>query len=412
MCSPKEGIEYMNNAPYLIQNIINCYKDQLLAKPMPLKHIKAVEAISSCRTTECGVSVYECDDKLTETHIPHSCRHRSCWLCASRRRYQWVEEQQQRLLDCPHFHCVFTLPHEYHGLWQYNQRWFVDTFFDVVRSTLMDLLKDKAEHGLVPGILMAMHTWGRQLALHPHIHCVVTGGGMNKSGQWVSTGKYLLPARQLRALYRGRFQDRIKMAYAAGELTLPPDQSGRDFLVLYKSTYKKTWCVQIEEQYAHGRGVLKYLSRYLRGGPINPNQIVRCDSQQIGFRYKDHRAKKTKILNLKPGEFIRRLLQHVPESRQHMVRHYGVYAGAAKVRRNTCREQLGGLMESLNESVQVEKEELYCSCCGSIMRLVWRIYPKRKKANSYKVESRQWQVQQQDEPVIGWGKKKITALRL
>jgi len=95
-----------------------------------------------------------------------------------------------------------------------------------------------------------------------------------------------------------------------------------------------------------------------------------------------------------------------------MVRHYGVYAGAAKVRRNACREQLGGLMESLNESVQVEKEELYCSCCGSMMRLAWRIYPKRKKANSYKVESREWQVQQQDEPVIGRGKKKITALRL
>lgn len=293
---------------YLLQNIINCYKPQLLSKPLALKHIKAVEAISSCRTGERGVSAYECDDKHTLSLIAHSCRHRSCSLCASRRRQQWVEEQQARLLDCPHFHCVFTLPHEYHVLWQYNQAWFTSAFFDVVRSTLMDLLKDEKGHGLVPGVLMAMHTWGRQLNLHPHIHCVVTGGGMDKGGSWKSTGQYLLPGRQVRALYRGRFQARIKEAFKDGELVVPPDQGDKDFRDIYKRAYKKVWCVRIEEQYAHGRGVLRYLSRYLRGGPMNPAQIVRCDSEQIGFRYKDHRDQRTKLLSLKPGEFIRRLL--------------------------------------------------------------------------------------------------------
>ena len=245
-------------------------------------------------------------------------------------------------------------------LWRYNQKWFTATFFDVVRSTLMDLMQDRHGKGLVPGILMAMHTWGRQLTLHPHIHCVVTGGGLDKSDKWKSTGEYLLPARQLRALYRGRFQDRIKSAFAANELTLPPDHSDLDFRKVYKKSYRKKWCVRIEEQYAHGRGVLHYLSRYLRGGPINPAQIIRCDNQQIGFRYKDHRDQRTKVMSVKPREFIRRVLLHVPEPGQHMVRHYGLYAGAAKVRRNVCREQLGGLkVESDVWHVQCRLSQCY-----------------------------------------------------
>lgn len=400
------------SSQYLIQNIFNCYKKQLLKRPMPLKHIKAVEAISSCRTVERGVSAYECDEKHTMSLIAHSCRHRSCSLCASRRRLQWIEQQQARLLNCPHFHCVFTLPHEYRVLWQYNQQWFTSTFFDVVRSTLMDLLKDESGHGLMPGILMAMHTWGRQLTLHPHIHCVVTGGGVDEKGQWKSTGRYLLPARQARALYRGRFQARIKEAFESGELVLPPDHEERDFRVLYKRTYKKVWCIRIEEQYAHGRGVLLYLSRYLRGGPINPKQIIRCDSEQVGFRYKDHRDKRTKVLNLNPIEFIRRILLHVPETGQHMVRHYGLYAGASRIRRNRCREQIGGLLETIKERGEASVEGLMCKCCGSKMRLKWASFPRRGKGNSYRVEIDEGHVQQGDEPDIRQGKKKITALRL
>lgn len=400
------------SSQYLIQNIFNCYKHQLSKKRLPLKHLKAIEAITSCRTEQRGVSAYECDEKRKLSLIAHSCRHRSCSLCASRRRVQWIEEQQQRLLNCPHFHCVFTLPHEYHVLWQYNQQLFSSMFFDVVRGTLIDLIKDENGHGLTPGMLMAMHTWGRQLNLHPHIHCVVTGGGLDKHDTWRSTGKFLLPARQVRALYRGRFQARIKEAYESGELALPPDHTAADFHTVHKCTYKKVWCVRIEDQYAHGHGVLRYLSRYLRGGPINPRQIVRCDTEVIGFKYKDHRDKRTKVLNVKPQEFIRRVLLHVPESGQHMVRHYGLYAGASRVRRNQCREHLGGLMEQLRDMEETDRKPLSCRCCGSTLRLKWTVFPKHRKANSYRVEFNAGHVQQNDETDIGQGKKNITALRL
>jgi len=408
------------SSQYRVQNIIRCYKNQLLSKPLPLKHIKAIEAIVSCRTEERGVSVYECSHE--DRHISvvnHSCRHRSCAMCAARSRVDWLEKQKKRLLDCPHFHCVFTLPQEYRVLWQYNQKWFTATFFDVVRSTLMDMMKNEKGHGVTPGILMAMHTWGRQLSLHPHIHCIVTGGGLDAQNQWKDTGKNLLPYRQVKALYRGRFQARIKDAFKAKELTLPPDHGKNNFYFLYKSAYSKSWCVRIEEQYTHGTGVLIYLSRYLKGGPLHSSQIVRCDNEQIGFRYKDHRAKRMKVLSLKPQEFIRRLLQHVPEEGQQMVRHYGLYAGACRKRRNLCREQVGGLMEKKteNEEEKASVEPLTCRCCQAPMQMVWTTIRRRKKGNSYKVKRADSDqlirpVQQSDEAVTGRDKKKITALRL
>ena len=397
---------------YRLQNIVRCYKNQLLAKPLPLKHIRAIEAIAGCQTEERGVSAYECHHENRHVSlIAHSCRHRSCSLCAARSRVNWLEEQKRRLLDCAHFHCVFTLPQEYRVLWQYNQKWFTATFFDVVRSTLMDMMSNESGHAVTPGILMAMHTWGRQLTLHPHIHCVVTAGGLDGQNQWKGTGKFLLPGRQVKALYRGRFQSKIKEAFKSKELTLPPDHTKRDFYTGYKAAYGKSWCVRIEEQYAHGKGVLVYLSRYLKGGPLHPSQIVRCDDKAIGFRYKDHRDKRTKVLTVKPKEFMRRLLQHVPEEGQHMVRHYGLYAGAAKSKRAQCREQLGGLLESTGAEKERAESKLRCGHCGESLSCKWSVYPRRKKANSYRVESVAenpaiWQVQQRNEPVIGRGKKR------
>lgn len=395
----------------LIQNIFTCYKKQLKNKPLPLKHLKAVDAITKCRTGALGVSAYECESKSTQTLIAHSCRHRSCSNCAAKSRHAWLEAQNNRLLDCPHFHCVFTLPSEYHVLWQYNQRWFTSTFFDVVRSVLMDFVQEKDGSKLTPGILMAMHTWGRQLTLHPHIHCVVTGGGQSAAGQWRDLGKYLLPARQARVVYRGRFQSRIKEAYESGELQLPPDQDKEEFYAQYRKTYGKTWCIRIEEQYAHGRGVLSYLSRYLRGSPLNASQIVHCDNSQIGFRYLDHRTKRTKIQYLKPMEFIRRLLLHVPETGQHMVRHYGLYGGASRERRNHCRDQIGGLLEKHGQQDR-KREPLSCRCCNGSLRLKWVQYANRKKGISYRVRFWERDVQQNDEPDIDWAKKYSDVLLL
>jgi len=397
----------------VLQNIFRCYQQKITSKPMPLKDLKAIEAIVSCRTSERGVSIYECKEDHSLQVINHSCKHRSCALCASRRRLQWIEKQQERLLDCAHFHCVFTLPSEFQVLWRFNQKWFTSTFFSVVRSVLFDLMKDPKHQGVVPGVLMAMHTWGRQLNLHPHIHCVVTAGGVDGEGNWKDSGDYLLPARVVRSLYRGRFQAAIRRALENGELKLPPDHTQIQVEQLLGQAGRKTWCVKIEEQYAHGKGVMLYLSRYLRGGPINPKQIVRCDSERIGFRYKDHRDKRTKVLNIKPDEFIRRVMLHVPETGQHMVRHYGLYSSAGRNQRNTCRKQVGGLTEN---DTAIERKVcatmVVCKDCGAETRLVVSYYGTARKGNSYKAELDARHVQQDDEPDKTQIKKPPMLMRL
>lgn len=330
----------------LIQNIFRSHAPRLRASRLPIKHLKAIDAITACRTAERGTSVYRCDAEDSVKTVHHSCRHRSCWLCAQRRRHLWVEAQSERLLDCAHFHVVFTLPSEYRDLWRFNRRWFAEALFRAASSTLLELMKDPRHQDVTPGIVMALHTWGRQLALHPHVHCVVTGGGLDRGGNWKPSGNYLLPVAVVKALYRGKFQAMVKEAFEDGELTLPPDMSEAQFHGCHRRVYKKSWAVRIEPRYAHGEGVLKYLARYLRGGPLAPRQIVRCDSDRIDFRYKDHRDGRRKVLSLKPEEFVRRLLEHVPEDGQHGVRHYGLYGSAARVKRNACREIVGGLAET------------------------------------------------------------------
>lgn len=398
-----------------IQKIVTCYQSKITQKPRPLKHLKAIDAIVSCRTPSRGTSLYECEDEHRFIPVYHSCKHRSCSVCSARQKHAWVEQQKQRLLDCAHFHCVFTLPHEYHALWQYNQKWFVSTFFRVVKSTLLDLMKDEKHQGVEPGVLMAMHTWGRQLTLHPHIHCVVTAGGLNRKGRWQDSSDYLLPARVLRALYKGRFQGAIRDAINNKELTLPPDQSRTDCHRLWRAVYKKHWCVKIEDKYAHGKGVMVYLSRYMRGGPVHPKQLVQIDDDQIGMRYKDHRDKRIKLLNLKPDEFIRRLLLHVPEQGQHMVRHYGLYGGAAKAKRNACREQIGGLMEKLKPKDDIPEHQetaLLCRSCGGLLRLRMTMYQSRGKANSYKKTVIRRVFNQKVEPDNELAKKRSAVLML
>jgi hypothetical protein len=308
---------------------------------------------------------------------------------------------------------IFTLAHEYLNLWRYNQKWFANAMFAEVSGTLMELLADTKRQGLVPGIQMALHTWGRQLTLHPHIHCLVTGGGLDASGQWKESGEFLLPVRLVKALYRGRMQRRIKEAYESGELVLPPDYGVGTFSKQHKSAWSKKWSVRIEPRYAHGNGVMLYLSRYMLGGPLNPKQIVRCDADKIGFRYKDHRDKRHKVMELKPREFLRRLLDHVPEPGQHVVRHYGLYASASRNKRNLCREQIGGLEECAPEksSEATHIKKLKCADCGEKLRLLIVIRG-GLKGNSYKEERPGVKVQQYDQPDIAEAKKPSSRMRV
>lgn len=276
------------------------------------------------------------------------------------------------------------MPHQYLALWQYNEAWFTTTLFNVSSDTLMTLLQSDQYHGVTPGIVIALHTWGRQLNLHPHTHCLVTAGGLTKAGEWRSIDDFLLPGRVVRSLYRGRFQGALKRAFESGELVLPPDMNAAAFWRLYREAYQKTWSVRIEERYDHGKGLMLYLARYLKGGPLNPAQIKYCDADQAVLYYKDHRDQRIKPLRLRTQELLRRLLLHVPVTGAHTVRHYGLYASSAKAKREYCY-QLFGNLAAFDDSSGVSKEEMVILCrrCGAPMRHTHSVYRRWRKGISY-----------------------------
>lgn len=158
----------------LIQKIFQSQYSRLADSKQPLKNIKAIDALAYCRTPEVGSTYYQCEEKHKAIEVHHSCRNRSCYLCAQKSRIEWIDRQRDRLFNCSHFHVIFTLPHEYLALWRYNERFFSALLFRASQETLVSLMRDKKYHGITPGIMTALHTWGRQLTLHPHVHCLVT----------------------------------------------------------------------------------------------------------------------------------------------------------------------------------------------------------------------------------------------
>lgn len=366
-----------------IQKIFQCYENYLTSSAQPLKNKKAIDSITRCRTGDLGSSYYACEEKHDVIEKHHSCRHRSCSLCAGKQQHQWVEKQKTRLLNTAHFHVVFTLPHEYQSLWLYNEKAFASLLFQASQEVLMSLMRDDAHHGVEPGLVVALHTWGRQLTLHPHTHCLVTAGGLNKAGQWQSVGDYLLPIKLVKSLYRGKLQALIREAYEAGRLQLPPSMTDSEYQRLYRQAYRKEWSVRIEERYEHGKGVMLYLSRYFRGGPLKPSQIVEATSTAITFRYLDHRDKRKKLLSLSPKEWFQRLLWHVPPIGFHTVRHYGLYAGCATQKCGPLKVLLGTLDGlTLPANAQLESMLLSCKSCGRPVDIIFKRWRRVRKAFS------------------------------
>ena len=383
-----------------LQNIFRSYKQQLDQSPQPLKNRKAIYALVNCRTSEMGVSYYSCSENHKGIEQFHSCRHRSCFLCAQKKRLEWIESQKKRLFNTPHFHVVFTLPHDYLPLWRYNEEFFTRILFKASQLTLFELLGDEKYGGIKPGVLMALHTWGRQLTLHPHTHCLVTAGGIDGNGEWKGLGKFLLPSAVIRRVYRGKVQALLSEAMQSDKLVLPPSISDDDFWRTYRACYKKEWSVKIEERYEIGKGVVLYLARYCKGGPLNPKQIQSVNSHDITLRYLDHRDKRKKNLHLKPMELLRRILEHVPPSGIHTVRYFGLYAPASKKRHNQCVEalgDLGGVRPSA--SSQIQSMLLCCKTCGGPLSLRYQLWPRGKKGISINKEDGRGQTGGYDQQV-------------
>jgi rubredoxin len=329
---------------------------------LSLDQHRAAQAIMACQSDELGYEEWLCrDDGHVEMEY-HSCRHRSCPRCNNGLTHDWLEKIQGRLLPGSHYHVVFTLPHELNALWHYNRGWCTDRIFKAAAETLRQLLADERYLGAEPGMLASLHTWGRTLSFHPHVHLLVSGGGLNAKGDWVAARRdFLLPVGVLKAKFRGKWLSWLNEAYAEGVLKLPPGWSERDWKKALTRVAKKNWNVHIQGGYRHGKGVATYLSRYVRGGPINDRRLIGVDQSGVRFRYQDHRDGKSKVMALSASNFISRVLSHVPVKGRHLVRYYGLYVPGAIAKRETAREALGVEPESAYEA---DKKVRCCPECG------------------------------------------------
>jgi hypothetical protein len=222
-----------------------------------------------------------------------------------------------------------------------------EVLFTSVRETLLTLLGDPKWLGATPGILATLHTWSRTLAFHPHVHCLVSGGGLTVDGQWrASTHGYLLPVAVVRSLFRGKVLGAIEELWLSGRLQVPPHLEEDGVRRVLVEAARPKWNIRIAERYPHGRGVMKYLARYVRGGPIKDHRLVAFDGEQVTFRYGNHRdlddqgTPRQAELTLSVEEFLSRWSAHVPLPGVHLVRAWGVYASTQRAKLEQCREQL------------------------------------------------------------------------
>jgi hypothetical protein len=302
---------------------------------------RAAWCIRHCHRAEMGSHVLACSEGHYSQVQYHACRHRSCPRCAVQARQQWLSTQLPRLLPCAHFHVVFTLPHELIALWQFNRPRFNQLLFDCARESLLELCADPRHLGATPGLLMALHTWGRTLSRHPHVHCLVSAGGLDTQQQWhASRAGFLVPVLALQRLFRGKMLSHIQQALRLQHLHLPPSHDATHWQRVLRQQWRRHWNVQISEPYEHGRGVALYLARYVRGGPLGGRQSIELTGSTVRLSYVDHRDAQHKVLALQAHEFISRVLCHAPPRGQHVVRQAGLYATALRAQHARCRALL------------------------------------------------------------------------
>nr|WP_261360678.1 IS91 family transposase [Aeoliella straminimaris] len=326
---------------------------------------RALRAIALCRTRVLGVHVERCEECGHTRPSYNSCRNRHCPKCQASARAAWMDARATELLPVPYFHVVFTLPGILGPLALQNKKVVYGILFRAAWETVRDLAKDPKHLGAKARMLSVLHTWGSNLSHHPHLHCVVPGGGPSLDGEtWVSVKRsrkrkaFFLPVRVMGRVFRGKFVQQLKAAYRKGELKFHGDLASlsdpNDFEALVDRSVRDDWVVYCKRPFGGPKQVLKYLARYTHRVAIANSRLVSYQDGVVRFRWKDYRhGGQTKIMSLTDTEFIRRFLQHVLPSGFVRIRHHGFLANRNRgdnLRR--CRELLGMKTTAIPEVVE------------------------------------------------------------
>jgi hypothetical protein len=358
---------------------------------LSLSQRKALHTLAACRTATLGGHVQHCLDCGHDRIAYNSCRNRHCPKCQALARAHWLDQQAQHLLPIEYHHVVFTLPSELGDLALANPAVLYDLLLRSAAATLREVAANPKRLGAAVGVLMVLHTWGQNLHHHPHVHCVVSGGGLscNSAGK-IDSAPYwracrpgfFLPVRVLSRVFRGKFLAGLRSALADGKLLLPGRLAGLAkasvHAAWWSSLYAKEWVVYAKRPFGGPAQVLKYLARYTHRVAISNSRLVELRDGRVTFRYKDYAdGHRPKTMTLDADEFLRRFVQHVLPSGFVKVRHYGLLANRQREHRLAlCRRLLlvanvAAAIPDADEAAIEPAQPRCCPHCGGA-RLVYR----------------------------------------
>ena len=317
------------------------------AHALPWHQQRLMQAIETCRTPALG-GVLEWCDRCQYTHMQYrSCRDRHCPKCQGLARARWLEQRQAELLPVPYFHVVFTLPEAIAEIAFYNKTVLYDILFHTTAQTLLEIAADPQRLGVEIGFFAVLHSWGQNLHFHPHLHCVVPGGGISRQSQrWVHTRpRFLLPVRVLSARFRRLFLEALQRAYTAGKLQFFGHLAALSDLAVfdqYLAPLKKCkWVVYSKAPLGGPQQILNYLGRYTHRVAISNQRLRALEDSHVTFEWKDYRDGHVKTMTVSAEEFIRRFLLHALPPGLQRIRYYGFLANCHRAPRlELCRQLL------------------------------------------------------------------------
>lgn len=342
---------------------------------------RVMSAVETCRTARLGGHVQQCQDCAALRIAYNSCRNRHCPKCQGQASRDWLAARQADLLPVGYFHVVFTLPQQIAAIAFQNKSTVYTILFRAVAETLRKLAADPRHLGAEIGFIAVLHSWGQNLHYHPHIHCIVPGGGLSADqSRWVACrASFFLPVRVLSRLFRRLFLEELKQAYDLGQLRFFGDIAGladpAAFNHIVKETRRVDWVVYAKPPFAGPQQVLAYLGRYTHRIAISNSRLVSIDGDRVTFRWKDYRTGgRQKVMTLDAHEFIRRFLLHTVPDGFHRIRHYGLLAnGHRQLKLDLCRS----LLDVPPPEHPVEEPDAKppplahrCSCCGGPMTII------------------------------------------
>jgi hypothetical protein len=349
-----------------VADVLRCYGEayrEQHSASLSTAQRRVMSAIELCRTASLGSHLEKCDQCQHERICYDSCRNRHCPKCQSLARAQWIENRQEELLDTEYFHVVFTLPEEIAAIAYQNKEVVYGVLFRAASETLRTIAADPKHLGAEIGFFAVLHTWGQNLLFHPHLHCVVSGGGLSPdSDRWISCRPgFFLPGRVLSRLFRRLFLECLEKVFNDGQLrffsAIRQLQDRLAFLRYLAPLRKAEWVVYAKAPFAGPQQVLDYVGRYTHRVAISNNRLLDIEDGQVRFRYKDYRHEnQKKIMTVSADEFIRRFLLHVLPDGFQRIRYYGFLGNRyRKQKLARCRQILG--MNSAEESAEPSKSQ-------------------------------------------------------